>query len=88
MDECGAAGGDEEPQGKGIQILRAGMQMLTMYQARKRGGTEWMKLAKYILWNAEEHGGLGRAGLLGGGEGDRGCQICSTLWTDNFWIMS
>ena len=46
-----------------------------------------MKLAKYILWTAEEHGRLGRAGLLSGGEEDRECQICSTLWTDNFWIM-
>ena len=46
------------------------------------------KLARCIVWNVEGKWRAREARLWFGGEEDRGCQKCSILWVDNFWIVN
>ena len=50
----------------------------------------WQKMASQIWANVEEEWMKQRKGVLMGVEGEGGGehQICSFMWTDNFWIMS
>ena len=66
-----------------LRILRDGVQILQMYEARKHGSTDSLDEAGYVC--PVERGG---AGFGSDGEGDRIYQFCSKLSEDNFWIMS
>ena len=48
----------------------------------------WQKMAMQLLANVEENCVFKRMGVLLDLEGQRTHQICSFMWTDNFWIMS
>ena len=55
----------------------------------RQGGVEapvfWGRVAKYVVWKAEEKWKAGRWGLPFGGKKDNENVLRSMMWADNYW---
>ena len=48
----------------------------------------WGRIAKYLLWKAEEKWRAKGWGLSFGGQDDKECSLRGMMWADNYWRFS
>ena len=58
----------------------------------RQGGVDasvlWRRIAKYVLWKAEEKWRAKGWGLPSGGQHDNGYTLRGMMWADNYWLFS